>query len=181
MTNFSKDIKKHTIKFSLHQKLIYFVLPHKLLSATYSKINSLIRQILPRQQHSTTSRFLKPRTRPSSSPFLRILRRRQPKRHIRTGRRQHHKLGIELHALNRPRMIAVQHANLVTRVGVPHVHPPIRTAREDKLRVRTERGLDRDALVVEVAWKRERNSGLEELSRTIRGDCSPVNVCSGVP
>lgn len=81
---------------------------------------------------------------------LQLLDGRQPERHIRAGRRQHHVLRIELDALRRTRMVAVQRAHLEAGVRVPDVHAAIGAAREDELRVGAERCLDGDALVVEV-------------------------------
>lgn len=86
----------------------------------------------------------------TSYNLLELLDGGQPKGHIGAGRREHHVLGIELNTLYGSRMVAVQCAHLETVVRVPDVHATVGAAGEYELRVGTERGLDRYALVVEM-------------------------------
>lgn len=68
-----------------------------------------------------------------------VFKRWQPECHICACRCEHHVFRIELDALNRSRMIAIQDAHFKAGISIPHMHSSIGAAREYKLRVWTVR------------------------------------------
>lgn len=64
---------------------------------------------------------------------LRLVNRRQPKRHVCAGGGKHHVLWIELNTLYRPRVVGIQDAYFVASISVPYMHAAISGTAEDEL------------------------------------------------
>ena len=78
----------------------------------------------------------------------------QPEGHVLAGRGHHHVLGVELDTPDWVGVVAVEDADLGPILRVPDVHPAVRRAGDDKLRVGRERGFQRDPLRVQVTRER---------------------------
>ena len=79
-----------------------------------------------------------------------VVNTRQPERHVLARAGHQHVFGVELHALHRAGVVAVEDAHLGAVLGVPDVDAAVGRARDDKLRVRREGGLQGKVFGVEM-------------------------------